>query len=90
VVRLSSFDLQINFDLFLLDKGEMPCPFNGNNVKDRIAIYQLKKSLLDFRLVIRCEQTGQFFDTDISCRSKALLEGKIILKSFDWFLKFFL
>ena len=77
MVRLSSFCLHFNFDLLLLDNSEMSCSFNGNNVKDIIAKYQLKKSHLDFRIVIKCEKTEEFFDTDISCRSNALLEGKI-------------
>jgi hypothetical protein len=54
----------------------MTYPFIGNNAKSKIATYQLKKSLLDFRLVIRCNQTGEFLDPNISCRSSALLEGE--------------
>lgn len=57
--------------------NEIPYPFNEKNVKNKIALYQLKKSQLDFRLVILCEKTGKFINTDISCRSNPLLEGMI-------------
>jgi hypothetical protein len=57
----------------------MSYPFNGNDAKRKITEYQLKKSQLDFRLVIRSEQTGQFFNTNIFCRSDELIEGNYVL-----------
>jgi hypothetical protein len=42
-------------------------------------LYNLKKSLLNFSLVTRCEQTLEFKDTGIFCRSDPLLEGHLFL-----------
>lgn len=72
----------------LLDNDEMLYPFDGHNVKKKILLYQLKKSQLDFRLVIRCEQTGEFLNTNVFCRSNPLLEGisNHILKIFIYYL----
>jgi len=68
----------------------MSYPFNGNDAKRKIIEYQLKKSQLDFRLVIRSEQTGQFFNTNIFCRSNELIEGNyILILSFFRILLFF-
>jgi hypothetical protein len=59
-----------------LENSDITYPFIGNSAKSKIAAYQLKKSQLDFRLVLRCNQTEEFIDLNISCRSNALLEGK--------------
>lgn len=67
----------INSFLVCLENESITYPFIGNNAKSKIATYQLKKSQLDFRLVIRCNQTGEFLDLNVSCRTNALLEGKI-------------
>ena len=66
-----------------LDDSEITYPFMGKNAKSKIATYQLKKSQLDFRLVMRCSQTGEFLDLNISCRSYPLLEGSILIVLFD-------
>ena len=65
--------------LVRLDNCHITYPFLGNNAKSKIATYQLKKSQLDFRLVLRCNQTGEFIDLNVSCRTNALLEGNIFL-----------
>ncbi|CAF0860055.1 unnamed protein product [Rotaria sp. Silwood1] len=72
--RLKQCHLKHINTLYSFDNNEMSYPFIGNNAKTKIAYYQLKKSQLDFRLVIRCEQTGEFFNTNIYCRSNPLLE----------------
>lgn len=70
-----------------LDDSELSYPFEGANAKSKIALYQLKKSQLDFRLVIKSEQTETFSNTDIFCRSNELLEGKMLmLNQFKLFL----
>ena len=77
----------INHFFFHIDDNETLYPFNGNNAKNKIAIYQLKKSQLDFRLVIRCEKTDEFLDTNIYCRSDELIEGtfySFILSFFNY------
>ena len=51
-------------------------PFLGENAKNKIARYQLKKSQLDFRLVEYCPQTNDFIDKGISCLTPPLTEGK--------------
>lgn len=67
--------------LFLfLDNSDITYPFIGNNAKSKIATYQLKKSQLDFRLVLRCNRTGEFIDLNVSCRTNALLEGNIKIR----------
>ncbi len=71
------FFIIYSFICFSLDNSGITYPFIGNNAKSKIATYQLKKSQLDFRLVFRCNQTGEFIDLNVSCRSNALLEGKI-------------
>ena len=68
---------KINSSIVCLENESITYPFIGNNAKSKIATYQLKKSQLDFRLVIRCNQTGEFLDLNVSCRTNALLEGKI-------------
>ncbi|CAM4745789.1 unnamed protein product [Rotaria magnacalcarata] len=60
--------------LVSFDNSDITYPFIGNSAKHKIASYELKKSQLDFRLVIRCNQTGEFIDLNISCRSNPLLE----------------
>jgi hypothetical protein len=72
---------QVDLTLLLIDNSEILYPFHGNNAKNKIAMYQLKKTQLDFRLVVRCEQTGRFIDTNTFCRSNELLEGN---GSADW------
>ncbi|CAF2562310.1 unnamed protein product [Rotaria sp. Silwood2] len=75
LTRLKQCHLKHINTLYSFDNNDdMSYPFIGNNVKSKIANYQLKKSQLDFRLVIRCEQTGEFFNTNIFCRSNPLLE----------------
>ncbi|CAF0890765.1 unnamed protein product [Rotaria sordida] len=74
LTRLKQCHLKHINILYSFDNNEMSYPFIGNNVKNKIAHYQLKKSQLDFRLVIKCEQTGKFFNTNIFCRSNPLLE----------------
>jgi len=68
---------QLNYLFYSLDNSDIIHPFTGNNAKDKIAIYQLKKSQLDFRLVFLSNENGEFEDLNASCRSNALLEGKI-------------
>ncbi len=57
------------------DTSDTAHPFLGDNAKNKIARYNLKKSEIDFRLVNLSEQTHEFIDTGIYCRSNALLEG---------------
>ncbi|CAF0959328.1 unnamed protein product [Adineta steineri] len=74
LTRLKQCQLKQMNNINSFDNNERSYAFIGNNAKNKIAIYQLKKSQLDFRLVIRSEQTGEFFNTNIFCRSNALLE----------------
>ncbi|CAF0782036.1 unnamed protein product [Rotaria sp. Silwood1] len=75
LTRLKQCQLKHINTLRSFDKSDRTYPFIGNNAKSKIAIYQLKKSQLDFRLVIRCNnQTDEFVDLNISCRSNPLLE----------------
>ncbi|CAF4181285.1 unnamed protein product, partial [Rotaria sordida] len=74
LTRLKQCHLKHINTLHLFDNSDITYPFIGNNAKSKIATYQLKKSQLDFRLVIRCNQTGEFIDLNISCRSNPLLE----------------
>lgn len=64
------------------DNSDITYPFVGDTPKAKIATYELKKSQLDFRLVFRCPQTGEFIDLNVSCRSNALLEGNRIIFCF--------
>ena len=73
IIRSSVWFFVFSFDL---ENSDITYPFIGNNAKSKIATYQLKKSQLDFRLVVLCNQTGEFVDLNISCRSNPLLEGK--------------
>ncbi len=63
--------------MYYLDNSDITYPFIGNNAKSKIATYQLKKSQLDFRLVLRSQHTGEFIDLNVSCRTAELLEGNI-------------
>ncbi|CAF2623296.1 unnamed protein product [Rotaria sp. Silwood2] len=74
LTRLKQCQLKQINTLRLFDNSDITYPFIGNNAKSKIATYQLKKSQLDFRLVIRYNQTGEFIDLNISCRSNPLLE----------------
>ncbi|UJR08555.1 hypothetical protein I4U23_012816 [Adineta vaga] len=74
LTRLKQCHLKHINNLIAFDNNELSYPFDGMNAKTKIVRYQLKKSQLDFRLVIRCEQTETFLNTDIFCRSNALLE----------------
>ncbi len=70
----------------------MSHPFIGDNAKNKIARYHLQKSVLEFHLVNFDEQTQEFQDTGIFCRSNALLEGNKFLyfNFFSYFVFFFL
>jgi len=74
LTRLKQCYLKQMNSLSLFDNSDITYPFIGSNAKMKITTYQLKKSQLDFRLVLRCNQTGEFVDLNISCRSNALLE----------------
>ena len=54
-------------------------PFLGESAKNKIALYQLKKSQLDFRIVEYCPHTNDFVDKGISCLTAPLVEGKMIM-----------
>ena len=72
--KLVLFNNSIIF--FSLDKDIHAQSFMGDSPKNKIAIYQLKYSQLDFRLVAKCNK-ADFIDLNISCRSNALREGKL-------------
>ncbi|CAF3610675.1 unnamed protein product [Adineta steineri] len=74
LTRLKQCNLKVMNNLDLFDNYGIVYPFIGNNAKNKIANYQLKKSQLDFRLVFRCHQTDEFIDLNVSCRSDELLE----------------
>ncbi len=61
---------------FSLDKNNHAQSFTGDTPKNKIAIYQLKQSQLDFGLVAKFNKTD-FIDLNVSCRSSALLEGEL-------------
>ncbi|CAF3317032.1 unnamed protein product [Rotaria socialis] len=74
LTRLKQCQLKHINNLYAFENNDMPCPFVGHNAKNKIARYQLKKSQIDFRLVIKCDKTGEFLNTNIFCRSNSLLE----------------
>lgn len=69
-------NLNVGLSVFSLENSDIKYPFVGHNAKNKITNFQLKISLLDFRLVKRCSLTTEFQDLGISCRSNPLLEGK--------------
>ncbi|CAF1539390.1 unnamed protein product [Adineta ricciae] len=74
LTRIKQSELKAMHTLQLYDDHLVTCRFEGDTPKKKIALYQLKKSQLDFRLVMRCPQTGGFIDLHASCRSRELLE----------------
>ncbi|CAF0803920.1 unnamed protein product [Adineta ricciae] len=74
LTRLKQCHLKHINSLIAFDDSELSYPFEGANAKSKIALYQLKRSQLDFRLVIKSEQPETFSNTDIFCRSNELLE----------------
>lgn len=64
-----------------LDQPGYHHAFETTHVKRRIALYQLKQSQLDFRLMIKSEHTGEFLDMGIYCRSSPLLESESLAMS---------
>jgi hypothetical protein len=74
--EIRRFENQLIIWFFVcLDNSNTSHPFSGNNMRSRIALYQLKKCQLDFRLVIKSEKTDEFIDTKVFCRSDELIEG---------------
>lgn len=74
LTRLKQCHLKQITRLSLFDNSDITYPFIGDTPKAKIATYQLKKSQLDFRVVVRCPRTGDFIDANVSCRTNALLE----------------
>jgi len=73
LTRLKQCELKKLNNLHSFDNGDNCHPFISNNVKQIIALYQLKKSKLDFRLAVQIKP-GTFLSTDICCRSNELVE----------------
>ncbi|CAF0967994.1 unnamed protein product [Adineta ricciae] len=90
LTRIKQSELKAMHTLKLYDDHLVTCTFEGDTPKKKIALYQLKKSQLDFRLVMRCPQTGGFIDLHASCRSRELLEGLINESNGSCFLLFIL
>ncbi|UJR37668.1 hypothetical protein I4U23_030364 [Adineta vaga] len=74
LTRIKQSELKNMHTLQLYDDRMMTCTFEGDTPKQKIAMYQLKKSQLDFRLVMKCAETGEYIDLNASCRSEELLE----------------